>query len=125
MDRDAVSAWLEGYFAAWASNDPQDVTALFTEDAAYAVSPFRKPWEGRDRIVKEWTSEAQDDLDHGFEVVAVDGDVAVAHWRVQARFDGALQRTEMDGVLLLRFAPDGRCSEHREWYVTRELPPGA
>lgn len=124
MDRDAVHAWMDGYFAAWASNDPEDVAALFTEDAVYAVSPFSSPWQGRERIVQEWTSEAQDDLDHSFEVVAVDGDMAVAHWRVQARFADALQRTEMDGVLLLRFAPDGRCCEHREWYVTRELPAG-
>ena len=31
-------------------------------------------------------------------------------------------RVEYDGVLVVRFAPDGRCSEHREWYFRRELP---
>lgn len=119
-----MRTWLDGYFAAWASNDPSEVAALFTEDALYAVSPFRPPWEGRDRIVREWTSETQEDLDHASEIVTVDGDLAVAHWRVRARFGGAAQRTEMDGLLLLRFTPDGRCREHREWYVTRELPAG-
>jgi len=28
---------------------------------------------------------------------------------------------EYDGVLMVRFAPDGRCAEHREWYFRREL----
>jgi hypothetical protein len=30
MDVDAFEAWLDAYFAAWVSNDPDDVAALFT-----------------------------------------------------------------------------------------------
>jgi len=29
---------------------------------------------------------------------------------------------EMDGILVVRFAADGRCVEHREWYATGEVP---
>jgi uncharacterized protein (TIGR02246 family) len=124
MDRPDARAWLDRYFAAWVSNDPSDVAALFTEDAAYAVSPFAEPWVGRDEIVRRWTSGRQEDVEHASEVLAVDGDVVVAHWHVRARDEGDPIVREWDGLLLLRFAPDGRCAEHREWYAVREQPSG-
>ena len=64
MDRDAFGRWLEAYFAAWVSNEPDDVAALFTEDATYAVGPFADVWEGRDEIVRRWTSGAQEDVEY-------------------------------------------------------------
>ena len=44
------------------------------------------------------------------------------HWHVFTRNVGDPVRVEYDGVLAVRFAPEGRCSEHREWYFRRELP---
>jgi uncharacterized protein (TIGR02246 family) len=120
MDRSGARAWLDRYFAAWVSNDPEDVAALFTEDAVYAVSPFAEPWVGRDEIVRRWTDGRQEDIVHDSEVLAVDGDVVVAHWHVRARNAGGPAVREWDGLLLLRFAADGRCAEHREWYAARE-----
>ena len=40
MDVGAVERWMEAYRAAWISNVPSEVAALFTEDAVYTVSPF-------------------------------------------------------------------------------------
>ena len=51
---DAVTAWIDNYRAAWSSNDPAQVAALFTEDAAYFPEPFGTPWRGRDEIVAKW-----------------------------------------------------------------------
>ncbi len=120
MDRQSFEDWLGRYFAAWASNDPDDVAGLFTEDAIYWVGPFREPWVGRDQIVREWTSGSQDDVRAAYDVVAVDGDRGVAHWNVSAGGAGGEGRSEWDGVLVIAFAPDGRCREHREWFSTRE-----
>jgi uncharacterized protein (TIGR02246 family) len=53
MDRAGFEGWLRRYFEAWVSNDPDDVAALFTEDALYWVGPFREPWVGRDQIVND------------------------------------------------------------------------
>ena len=47
MDRTGFTAWLERYFAAWRSNDPTEVGALFTEDAVYASGPFSGSATGR------------------------------------------------------------------------------
>jgi uncharacterized protein (TIGR02246 family) len=62
VDREAFGRWLQAYFAAWVSNDRDDVAALFTEDATYAVGPFADVWQGRDEIVRWWTSVAQEDV---------------------------------------------------------------
>jgi ketosteroid isomerase-like protein len=121
VDAAAARLWLDRYFAAWVSNDPDDVAALFTDDAVYAVSPFAEPWVGRDEIVRRWTDGRQEDVEHASEVLAVDGDVVLAHWNVRARNGGDPVPHEWDGILLLRFAVDGRCADHREWYATRDL----
>ncbi|HZT10611.1 MAG TPA: hypothetical protein VFB09_06230 [Actinomycetota bacterium] len=47
---------------------------------------------------------------------------AIIHWHVFTRNVGDPVKVEYDGVLAVRFASDGRCSEHREWYFRRELP---
>ena len=46
---DIVQAWLDNYRTAWASNEPDDIRALFTEGATYAGGPFDpEPWVGRE-----------------------------------------------------------------------------
>jgi hypothetical protein len=49
-----VRAWIDGYVRAWNSNDPADIRALFTQEAAYYTEPYGPPWEGRDEIVHQW-----------------------------------------------------------------------
>ena len=46
-----VGLWVDGYLKAWASNDPADIAALFTEDASYLESPYATEWIGREEIV--------------------------------------------------------------------------
>jgi uncharacterized protein (TIGR02246 family) len=123
VDRTRAARWLADYFDAWVSNDPADVAALFSEDASYWVGPYAEPWVGREAIVAAWTSGIRVDVEPVSEVLAIDGDLVVAHWNVKATDPSTGTRSEMDGVLLLRFAPDGRCRDHREWFARRELPP--
>ena len=49
-----MQAWIDGYVRAWNSNDPADIRALFTQDAAYACEPYSRPWRGQDEIVRQW-----------------------------------------------------------------------
>src|SRR5687767_5642522 len=49
-----VQAWIDGYVRAWNSNDPADIRALFTQDAAYLSEPYSRPWRGQDEIVRQW-----------------------------------------------------------------------
>jgi len=54
MTRTDVDSWLEGYLKAWRTDEPEQIGALFTEDATYSPSPFREPWRGREAIVAKW-----------------------------------------------------------------------
>jgi hypothetical protein len=125
VDLALVATWMDAYGRAWLSNSPAEVAALFAENAVYHVSPFQDPWVGRDAIVQEWVSdpEGQESVRFDHQPLALTGDVGVAHWSVSfiTRADEPTL-VEMDGVLVLRFDPDGRCREHREWYVRRERP---
>jgi hypothetical protein len=47
----------------------------------------------------------------------------VAHWSVGfAHPSLAETRVEVDGILVLNFDDEGRCTEHREWYSSRDVP---
>jgi uncharacterized protein (TIGR02246 family) len=121
MERDTVARWMDAYRDAWVSNDPVQIAALFTEDAAYAIEPFRPPWRGHEEIVRKWTAGIKQQVAITYDIVALEGDVAVVHWQVFTQNRGDPVRTEYDGVLALTFAPDGRCRDHREWFFQREL----
>ena len=122
MDLDAFGGWLERYFAAWASNDPVEVTALFAEDAVYSYGPFSGEAHGREEIVRRWVQGGvQPGLATWFEPLAVNGERGVAHWRVS--FDEGQGRIEMDGILVCDFDGQGLCTLHREWYHLRGPTP--
>ena len=81
MDLDAFAGWLERYIGAWASNDLDEVEALFAEDAVYSYGPFSDEAHGREEIVRRWVEGGvQPGLETWFEPVAVQGERGVAHW---------------------------------------------
>ena len=80
MDRDAFGRWLQAYFAAWVSNEPDDVAALFTEDATYVIGPFGDVGKAR-RDRPPWTSGAEDDVRYAYEVLAAEGETGIADER--------------------------------------------
>lgn len=120
-----IETWLRGYLKAWASDDPSDVTALFTEDARYYTEPYSKPWEGSDRIAREWIArgDANEKWTFEHEVVAETADAAVVRGitRYAPRPADQPQRLTSGqtyhNVWLVRFAPDGRAREFTEWWM--------
>lgn len=122
MDARAVARWLDAYFAAWESTDVARIGALFAEDASYWAGPFTEPLRGRDEIARRWAAGTSGLLRHAFDVVAVDGDVAVAHWAVRLQAAPG-EASDIDGILVLEFDAAGACVSHREWFVSR--PAGA
>jgi hypothetical protein len=115
--------WLDEYFAAWQSNDPAAVAALFAEGATYYYGPFAAPARGRSRIVEQWVANPhqQVDVQCSYTPLAINGNVGVAHWRVTYRpATNTARCVEMDGVLVIEFDASMRCVEHREWYHQRE-----
>ena len=119
MTRDDVQRWLDAYVAAWHSYDPDEIGALFAEDATYRYHPWDEPVTGREAIVADW----RDDQDTAgtweahYEPFALDGDRAVAIGESRyLRPDGS-QRDLYHNVFLLRFDGDGRCTEFVEYFI--------
>ncbi len=125
MDAAAVQAWLDRYVETWRTSDPTQVEALFTEDAAYRYRPYGGDAHaaiGRDAIVAAWLEDDDppDSWEAGYTVFAVDGERAVATGT--SRYfasDKGPQRT-FHNAFLLRFSPDGRCTEFTEYYMLEE-----
>jgi ketosteroid isomerase-like protein len=109
--------WIEGYRRAWEERDPEAAAALFTEDASYRSSPFREPPHlGREGVVAYWTeaTSSQADVEVEMGEPLVDGDHAAVEWWTRMRAGG--EEITLVGCLLLRFAPDGRREDLREYW---------
>lgn len=117
--------WLNRYIAAWRSNDPGEIGALFSDDAVYHYHPYGDDAvRGRDAIVSSWLEEGDppDGWDAAYEPYAVDGDRAVAvGWSRYEASDAEPKRTYRN-AFLLRFAADGRCTEFTEYFMLEKAP---
>jgi ketosteroid isomerase-like protein len=124
-----VQEWVDAYAAAWRTRDPDAAAALFADDGAYHDDPFGEPHRGHDGIRGYWaqTCEFQAEVTTRFGTPVVEGGgrrAAVEFW-VTNLAQG--QPSTLVGILLLQFAPDGRCQQLREVWFARpghqEPPP--
>lgn len=120
VDRASVEVWVAAYEQAWRTAGVSLLTTLFTEDAAYRMSPYEEPVRGLAEIGALWERE-RTGPDEGFEMnwelVAVEGDTAVTRMEV-AYASGA----EYRDLWIIRFAADGRCREFEEWPYWPDQP---
>ena len=115
MDRQRVADWIAAYERAWRTPGTEPLGALFTTDATYLQGPYREPVAGLPAIARMWEAE-RDGPTEVFrmtsEIVAVDGDTAVARLEV---WYGDPVTDEYRDLWIMRFAADGRCRAFEEW----------
>jgi ketosteroid isomerase-like protein len=112
---DALQKWLDAYLRAWASNDADDIRALFTEDATYAGGPLDPhPWVGRDTIVREWLDHRDEQGEWAFEgaPIASTGGVGVIEGRTRYS-SGRLYAN----IWVVHLEEDGRARSFVEWFM--------
>jgi hypothetical protein len=121
MDPTTLDAWMEGYLRAWRSNDPDDIGALFTEDARYYTAPFREPWSGRQGIVEGWIDRKDEPgrWDFRWEPLLLHDDLALVRGWTHYEEE---EPSEFSNLWIIRFAPDGRASEFTEWWMQHDRP---
>lgn len=122
MNRSDVQQWLDRYIEAWRSNDAELIKPLFSDDAVYRFRPYDDPertFSGNAAIVESWLddTDAPDSWEAKYEPYAVDGDRAVAVGLSRYRATDTEPERTYHNAYLLRFAPDGRCSEFSEYYM--------
>lgn len=116
-DVDALGRWLDRYAAAWKSNDPDQIGALFTDDAVYRWHPYDEGDDvahGREAIVEGWLAEPDepDSWELTYEPIAATGDLGVARC-VTTYADG----TRYHNIFLVRLDDEGRCSDFVEYFM--------
>jgi ketosteroid isomerase-like protein len=116
VSRQSAAGWIAAYERAWRSPGTTALAELFTDDASYSQGPYEEPREGLAEIAEMWDAE-RDGPDEAFEmtseIVAVDGDTAVA--RVVVTYGAEPDRREYRDLWVMRFAGDGRCRSYEEW----------
>lgn len=108
--------WIEGYRRAWERRDADLVLTLFTEDASYRSNPFEEPHLGHDGIRAYWESVTNQQREPRVRLGRpfADGQPVAVEWWTTMISGG--EEVTLPGCLLLRMAPDGRCSDLREYW---------
>ncbi len=111
-----LDTWIRSYGEAWETADEDLIASLFTEDATYRSSPFRDPHRGHAEIRAYWRGGAGSQRETRVRMGTpfVDGDRVAVEWWTTMIDDG--RAVTLPGCLLLRFAPDGRCLDLREYW---------
>lgn len=108
---------MQGYLKAWRSNTPEDIRALFTEDAEYYTQAFREPWRGIEAIIEGWIGRDNvvGNWDFSYEWLAVGEESAV--------LEGLTVYKEPPesyaNVWLIRLNAEGRCVVFKEWWIRK------
>jgi ketosteroid isomerase-like protein len=109
--------WIDAYRAAWESNDPEAIGALFTADGVYRPEPW-ETWTGREEIVAGWLQHADAPGDAEFQWwhLARDGDL----WTIEARTAYPGLGRDYANLWLIELDDEGRARGFAEWW--KQLP---
>ena len=113
--RGVLRTWMDRYVAAWNSNDPEEIGALFTDDALYYTEPFAPPWRGRKEIIEQWLARKDEPGQTTFEwqPLVVTPELAVVVGTVAYREPP----TVYSNLWVMRLDEIGRCREFTEWWM--------
>ena len=122
------SEWIDAYTRAWHEEDAEAAGRIFTDDAVYCWHPLRPPAVGRDGVEDYWrtVTATQEGQRVRFGSPITSGDLTAVEFWTTMRSEG--EEVTLAGCMLLRFVPDGRCAELREYWFfepgTHEPAPG-
>ena len=112
-DPDRVATWIDSYVRAWHSNDPDDIAALFTENAQYYTEPFRPAWSGRQEIVARWLDHKDEPGETTFDwqPIVVTDEVAIISGTT------TYPAHTFSNLWVIRLDTDGACRHFTEWWM--------
>jgi hypothetical protein len=116
MDEDNLKHWVDAYGRAWQKGDPDAAVLLFAEDAAYQETPFAEPAQGRRAIHAYWqlVREHHEDVEFSYSILSVTPAIVRCRAAYVNRKTGV--PTRFDGIFLLEFDSEHRCTSFREWW---------
>lgn len=110
---------MERYVQAWASNDPAEIGALFTDDGRYFTAPHREPWRGRQGIVQGWLDrkDGPGEWSFRYEILAICDDIGFVRGWTKYHTD----ESDYSNLWTIRLDEQGRCSEFVEWWMEIDM----
>jgi hypothetical protein len=117
METNRLRKWLDAYKQAWEKQDADAFVKLFTDDCEYRDTPFMEPVPGKE-FHAFWRALAKRQQDNhiDFEILGqASQNRAIVNWQASSTQRGTTERREGNGIFVLTFANDGRCSDVREW----------
>jgi ketosteroid isomerase-like protein len=120
--QDVTTRWIQGYLGAWSSNEPDQIEALFAEDAEYFTEPYAEPWRGHSEIVEGWleTADEPDSFTFDWSPVSITDDLSIVRGTT-AYTDGPTY----SNLWVIRFTEDGRAREFTEWWMDQTESSGS
>lgn len=113
---DAARRFISGYLRAWRSNEPDDIRAIFTEDAVMRFEPWTKAYTGHEEIVSEWLrrQDEPDSFTFSWDVSGIDGQRAFVE--AETVYSGG---RHYSNLWVIDLADDGRARGFTEWWMDR------
>lgn len=116
-------AVIDTYLTAWATQDPDLIVTIFTDDATYHERVLQEPIRTLAGIRRYWETKVvaeQANIDARLLSMYRDGDTVIAEW--EAVFDDVVQgcRKRMKEVAILDFRGD-KIAALREYWASERL----
>jgi hypothetical protein len=115
--------WMDMYGKACEDSDPRVAAELFAQNAEYYEIPFDDPMVGQDAIYRYWSgvSQALRDVQFAYEILAVKGNLGIALWQGRSVSVKSGNHGALDGVFLVEFDEQDKCTIFREWWHRQEI----
>lgn len=116
---DRLESWMDAYVAAWSSNEPELITALFSVDAVYDPQTADGELHGHGEIVEWWleTGADPDNWDFDWLPLVETDDLAVITATTRYSDPEASYRN----LFVIKFDESGLCRDFTEWYIEEEV----
>lgn len=120
LTRETAEEWLRELKRAWEAGDAAAAVALFSATREYYERPF-SPGTTQEDIRKYWKDiDGLEDIKFDYTLSAVDGQLAVAHWKNSFVTPADGKSWLLDGVFFVEFDDQDRCVIFRQWWFGAE-----
>lgn len=120
MTQKHLNDWLKKLKEAWETKNPQKAANLCAEKLLWYETPFEKPLETKNEVLKEWqTVLDQKNISVSYKILAVHESLCITHWKAEFERISNGSKVSLDGIWQINLDLDGKCIEFKQWYEAK------
>ncbi len=109
--------WLKLLVHIWEDKKPQEVIELVAENFTWYETPFKKPINTKEELIKEWKNVLnQKDLNLEITSLGVIDNTGYARWKATFTLINTENKLRYEGIYQVLLNNKGKCTEFREWF---------